>query len=75
MPTFRATKKPDIRSPRMDRKALRIDEAAAIIGVSRDWFLDHVLPEVETIRRGRMTLVPVHEIDRWLEAEKCGVGF
>ncbi|HMT05926.1 MAG TPA: hypothetical protein PKD76_10320 [Solirubrobacterales bacterium] len=59
----------------MPRKALRIDEAAAVIGVSRDWFLDHVLPEIEAVRRGRMTLVPTSEIDQWLGGEKTGVGF
>ena len=63
------------RTPLIPRKALRVDEAAAVIGVSRDWFLDHVLPEIGAIRRGRMTLVPLSEIDHWLDTEKTGVEF
>jgi excisionase family DNA binding protein len=51
------------------RLALSPDEAAAAIGVSRDFFDEHVLPELRVVRRGRRRLVPVREIERWLEAE------
>lgn len=63
------------RSHVVPRKALRIEEAAATMGVSRDWFKDQVLPEIQTIRRGRMTLVPELELDEWLAAEKSGMEF
>lgn len=74
MPTYRSSSSTG-RKPKLDRKALRIEEAAEVIGVSSDWFRDQVLPEIEAIRRGRMTLVPAREIDLWLEAEKTGASF
>jgi len=49
------------------RLALSPDEAAAAIGVSRDFFDAHVLAELRVIRRGRKVLVPVRELERWLE--------
>ena len=49
------------------RLALRPDEAAAAIGVSRDFFDEHVLPELRIVRRGRRRLVPIRELERWLE--------
>lgn len=51
------------------RLALSADEAAASIGVSRDFFDEHVRPELRIVRRGRRLLVPVREIDHWLERE------
>lgn len=57
------------------RKALRLREAAEAIGVSPDWFEDQVLPEIQTIRRGRMTLIPETELDKWLATEKSGMEF
>jgi hypothetical protein len=36
------------------------------IGVSVDWFEDHVLPDIAVIRLGRMRLVPVEELRRWV---------
>jgi excisionase family DNA binding protein len=51
-------------SPRL---ALSPSEAAAALGVSRDFFDQHVLPELRVVRRGRRRLVPVRELDRWLE--------
>jgi len=48
------------------RLALKPDEAAVSIGVSRDFFDEHVLPELRVVRRGRKVLVPVSELERWL---------
>lgn len=48
------------------RLALSPDEAAAALGVSRDYFDDHVKPELRVVRRGRRVMVPVKEIERWL---------
>jgi hypothetical protein len=45
------------------RLALTPDEAARSIGTSRDYFDDHVKPE---LRRGRKVLVPVRELEAWL---------
>lgn len=48
--------------------ALKPAEAAAAIGVSRDFFDKHVMPELRVVRRGRLVRVPVAELERWLEA-------
>ena len=49
------------------RFALTPPEAAAAIGVGEDFFSEHVRPEVRLIRRGRKVLIPVGEIERWLD--------
>jgi hypothetical protein len=49
------------------RLALNPVEAAAAIGVSRDFFDLYVLAELRVVRRGRKVLVPVAELQRWLE--------
>lgn len=43
-------------------------EASEAIGVSPDYFDEHVRPELRLIRRGRKVLVSVRELERWLEA-------
>jgi excisionase family DNA binding protein len=48
--------------------ALRTDEAAQALGVSRDWFDQHVKPEVPHIRRGRTLLFSVKALEKWAEA-------
>lgn len=47
------------------RIALTLDEAAAAIGVSRDFLDEHVVGELRVVRRGRKRLVPVSELERW----------
>ena len=49
------------------RLALSPDEAAAAVGVSRDFFDEHVAPDLRIVRRGRRKLVPVAELERWLD--------
>ena len=49
------------------RIALAPAEAAAALGVSRDFFDQHILPELRIVRRGRRRLVPMRELDRWLD--------
>jgi excisionase family DNA binding protein len=51
------------------RLALSPDEAASALGVSRDHFDEHVRPELRVVRRGRRVLVPVRELERWLDRE------
>jgi excisionase family DNA binding protein len=51
------------------RLALSPEEAAATLGVSRDFFDEHVMPELRIVRRGRRRLVPVRELERWLDEE------
>jgi excisionase family DNA binding protein len=49
------------------RLALSPDEAAAALGVSRDYLDEHIGGELRWVRRGRRKLVAVVEIERWLE--------
>lgn len=49
------------------RLALSPDEAASVLGVSRDFLDKHVLSELRIVRRGRRILIALTEIDRWLE--------
>ncbi len=49
------------------RLALSPDEAAALLGVSRDYFDEHVIDELRIVRRGRRILVALAELERWLD--------
>ena len=40
-------------------------EAAHALSVSRDFFEEHVLPELRVVRRGRLVPIPVSELQRW----------
>jgi excisionase family DNA binding protein len=51
------------------RLALSPDEAAEAIGVSRSHFYAEVYPELRIARVGQRRLVPVSELERWLERE------
>lgn len=51
------------------RLALSPDEAAAALGVSRDYLDEHIAPELRWVRRGRRKFVAVRELERWLERE------
>ena len=51
------------------RLALTPNEAANALGVSRDFYDQHIAPELRIVRRGRRRLVPVRELERWLERE------
>ena len=51
------------------RLAYRPDEAADAIGLSRSAFYDRVLPQLRVVYVGRSRLVPVAELERWLDRE------
>jgi hypothetical protein len=40
-------------------------QAAAMLGVSVDSFERHIQPDLKVIRRGRLRLYPVAELERW----------
>jgi len=49
------------------RLALTREEAAAAVGMSLDSFERHVQPTLRLVRLGRMRLVPIAELERWLQ--------
>jgi excisionase family DNA binding protein len=50
------------------RLALSKCEAADALGVSVDFLEEHVMHELRVVRRGRRRLIPVRELERWLDA-------
>jgi hypothetical protein len=53
-------------APAVRRFALSKAEVAEAFGVSVDFVDEHVWPELRVVRRGRKALVPVVELERWL---------
>jgi len=54
-------------TPRVPRLALSKAEAAEALGVSVDFLEEHVMHELRIVRRGRRRLIPVAELQRWLD--------
>jgi excisionase family DNA binding protein len=50
-----------------------VGEAARVLGVSEDHFSRHIAGELRWIRRGAVKLVPLRELERWLEASASRV--
>jgi hypothetical protein len=42
-------------------------EAARALGMSINSFERHVQPELRLVRRGKLRVVPIAELQRWLE--------
>ena len=57
----------------LPRLAFRVGEAAEVLGVSDDFFAKHVAHELRWIRKGAVKLVPLSELERWLEASASRV--
>jgi len=57
----------------LPRLALTRAEAAAAIGLSLDSFERYVQADLRLIRRGRLRLVPVSELTRWVETNAAKV--
>lgn len=53
-------------SKSVPRIALTRAEAAEALGMSLDSFERHAQPELRLVRRGRLRLVPIRELERWL---------
>lgn len=51
----------------LHRLALSRDEAAEALGISRDHFDRHVLPNLKTAAIGRRVVVSVRELERYLD--------
>lgn len=56
------------------RLALSKAEAACSLGVSVDYFEQHVQPELRIVYRGRRRLIPVGELQRWLNESAVRAG-
>jgi hypothetical protein len=52
---------------RVPRLALRPEQAAEALGVSRSFFFASILPDLRVVRCGRVRLVPLTELELWLE--------
>lgn len=63
---------PDRPSP--PRLGLTVEEAAKAVGMSESSFKRHVQPELRVVRRGSLRIVPVPEIERWLEGNATLAG-
>jgi hypothetical protein len=61
----RSTAEPGAR-PSVPRLALSPDEAAEALGVSSQFFHEHIAPQLRVARLGGRTLVSIVELDRWL---------
>lgn len=55
--------------PRADipRLALNVSETAAAVGRSEEFVAEHIFPECRVVRRGRVKLLAVTELQRWLD--------
>lgn len=64
------------RSPRapIPALALSVSRAAAALDMSEDHFREHVAPELEWVRQGRKRVVPVSDLQRWLNENASRVG-
>jgi excisionase family DNA binding protein len=49
------------------RLALSKTEAAEALGVSIDFLEQHILHELRIVRRGRRRLIPLTELQRWID--------
>jgi hypothetical protein len=61
-------------SSNVPRVAVTRQEAAAALGMSLDSFERHVQSELKLIRRGKLRLIPVVELERWAIENAEGFG-
>jgi hypothetical protein len=51
----------------LPRVAFKVGEAAHVLGVSEDFFSTHIAPELRCVRRGRLKLFALRELERWMD--------
>lgn len=54
--------------PQTPALALSIEQACQALGVGWDLFHTSIEPELKIVRIGRRKLIPVRELERWLDA-------
>jgi excisionase family DNA binding protein len=62
--TFRVV---SIDTTAVPRIAMSKQEAASALGVSIDFFDEHIVRDLRMVRVGRRRLVPIAELERWLD--------
>jgi excisionase family DNA binding protein len=62
--TFRVVSVDHAAVPRI---AMSKQEAASALGVSIDFFDEHIARDLRMVRVGRRRLVPIAELERWLD--------
>ena len=62
-----ALTKPSTGRRTLPRLSVSPGEAAEMLGVSRDYFDEHVIQELRIVRRGRRILIALAELERWLD--------
>ena len=63
-----------VEKPPTPALALNVQDACAALGVSFETWREHVEADVRIVRVGRRKLVPVSELQRWLDAHAEAVG-
>ena len=66
-PSLSARQAGSASGPGVRRLALSPDEAASSLGVSRDFLDEHVMPDLRVVRLCRRRLIPLGELERWLD--------
>ncbi len=54
--------------------ALSVEQACEALGVSWDTWRAHIEPDMRLVRLGRRKLIPVSELQAWLDRHAEGVG-
>lgn len=54
--------------------ALSVEQACEALGVSWDTWRVHIEPDMRLVRLGRRKLIPVSELQAWLDRHAEGVG-
>ncbi len=54
--------------PGVPRLALTKAEAASTLGVSIEFFERHIMSDLRVVHRGRRWLIPLAELQRWLNS-------
>lgn len=55
--------------PALPRLAVNRTDASEMLGVSVDFFDEHIAHELRSVHRGRRRLYSMRELERWLDAE------